>query len=168
MKTIQLSQGKVAMVDDDDYSLVMQYKWYARLHRYTWYAQTATPGNLNRKMGLHNLILGCKGVDHKDGDGLNNQRANLRPCTVGQNNSNNRLRKDSSTGFKGVTRESGASPSWRARIRKNGKYVSVGSFGTAEQAAHAYDAAAKAQYGEFARLNFPLIRDTENRIRNEP
>jgi len=91
-------------------------------------------------------------VDHKDGDGLNNQRSNLRRSSALQNSQNQRLSRRNKSGFKGVFFKG---PKWMASIRMNGRSTHLGMFDSAEAAALAYDAAAAAAFGEFARLNFP-------------
>jgi hypothetical protein len=102
---IPLTQGKVAQIDPEDWPLVASYRWYA--YKSTdgkWYAHaTALDGSRAKaKVKMHNLILGCKSVDHWDGDGLNNRRLNLRPCTNAQNQQNTGSRGGSSR-FKGVS-----------------------------------------------------------------
>jgi hypothetical protein len=103
---------------------------------------------------MHRLILRVDAntqVDHRDGNGLNNTRGNLRPATHAQNQHNSRLRKDNQSGFKGVHRQGNR---WVARIRVDGEQKHLGSFRTPEEAARAYDAAALRLRGEYARLNF--------------
>src|SRR6185369_4370410 len=106
MKEIQLTQGKVALVDDEDYEGLSAFTWHAYCNQNGgWYARSSS---LSRKNGgkhlwMHRLILNCpngKQVDHKDGDGLNNQRYNLREATQAQNMYNMGLRADSKSGFK--------------------------------------------------------------------
>lgn len=104
---------------------------------------------------MHREILhvpkGVK-VDHKNGNGLDNQRHNLRPATTLQNSQGFQIRrKSNNTGFRGVGhRRKG----FRARITINKTEVYLGDFPTALQAANAYDAAARAHFGEFAHPNF--------------
>lgn len=92
-------------------------------------------------------------VDHINGDGLDNTRNNLRAVTPAENLRNQRLRKDNTSGFKGVSRHEGR---WRARVRVDGKYTHVGLFDSAEDAARAYDEAARNMHGIFARTNEEL------------
>ena len=146
MKTIKLTQGKVALVDDEDYDFLMQWKWHITMggSRKTYYACRAK--RIPRLM--HNVLLNPpKGmqVDHKDRDGLNCQRSNLRICTHGENQMNKGVWAKS--GYKGVT--------IYAHIGGGGNKKALGTFTTAEAAARAYDKEAKKLYGEFALLNFP-------------
>lgn len=91
-------------------------------------------------------------TDHKDGDGLNNQKYNLRVCNSFQNQANRKLQKNNRTGFKGLLKKCNR---WRALITTNRKRIYLGSFKTKQDAAKAYDKAAQKYFGEFARLNFP-------------
>lgn len=143
------------MVDDADYERVNKYKWHAVKTPYTWYAQRAVHvpfGASPQAKRLHRFLLNAQRydiVDHKDGDGLNNQRNNIRLCSTVDNGRNRVCPK---VGFKGVTKENSK---WLAKIRINSYQQRLGLFGSAKEAAQAYDAAAKKHYGEFARLNFP-------------
>ena len=89
-------------------------------------------------------------MDHKDGNGLNNTRNNLRLCTVSQNQCNSRVRRTSRTGYKGVCLRGNKIA---ARIKINGESIFLGYFKTVEDAARAYNEAAIVIHGEFARLN---------------
>ena len=152
MKEIPLSQGKVALVDDEDYELVSQYRWAADRRRKSWYART----KINRKpVYMHRLILGCvKGeqVDHANVDGLDNRRRNIRKCSHGDNQHNQHLKKSNKSGYKGVffIAKSGK---YLAFIRYNHRRYHLGYFAKAEDAAAAYDVAARQLRGEFARPN---------------
>jgi hypothetical protein len=104
---------------------------------------------------MHRAILeGAPQVDHIDGDGLNNQRSNLRPATQAQNMANSRKYSTNTSGFKGVGWHK-AAKKWRADITFDYKTRYLGLFPTAEDAARAYDSAAKSLFGVFACLNFP-------------
>jgi len=93
-------------------------------------------------------------VDHADRDKKNNRRNNLRPCTLSQNQSNKLVHRNNKSGYKGVSLHS-QSDKWRAIINHNKKKISLGLFFSKEEAAKAYDEAARRLQGEFARLNFP-------------
>lgn len=158
MKTIPLTQGKVALVDDGDYDLLNQWKWLAwrsNRGRGVFYALRAARLK-GKDIRMHNLILPPPPgmlVDHRDGDGLNNQRHNLRLATMSQNIAAAQFRPPAS-GFRGVYlhRISGR---YNARIKVNQREKSLGYFETAIDAARAYDKAATMAWGEFARLNLP-------------
>lgn len=156
MRTIQLSKGHKTVVDDEDFDLVSPHKWCAMpTHHGGIYAMHKNHRGLSVLM--HRLIIGASTgemVDHIDGDKLNNRRANLRRCTVAQNNQNCGIRKNNVSGFKGVGFLLGKGK-YQARIRHNGKRHYLGSFTNAKEAALAYDAAARKFHGEFARVNFP-------------
>lgn len=91
-------------------------------------------------------------IDHIDGNGLNNQKANLRPCSRSQNMANQKIRTSSITGFKGVHFNK-RDLVFTAFIRLNRKLKYLGSFKDAQDAAAAYNAAAIENFGEFAKLN---------------
>lgn len=93
-------------------------------------------------------------VDHKDGDKLNNREMNLRVATNGQNIANSRSRKGASSSYLGVHWHK-QNMNWVVAITKDYQQVHLGSFWDEVEAAHAYDAAARAIHGEFARVNFP-------------
>lgn len=149
MKEIPLTQGKVALVDDADFERVSRFKWYAVKSHRNWYVR--------RRQGeggqwLHHFVFGEKTkLDHRDNDGLNNQRGNLRPCSNRQNGGNRRPQKHSSR-YKGVTWWKNQKK-WVATINYETR-IHLGYFASEEQAAHAYDAAAKKLFGEFALVNF--------------
>lgn len=157
VKEILLTQGKVAYVDDEDYELVHKYNWYACRVRdsHLWYAQRMGP---ERKMiRLHNFIMGCTGVDHADGDGLNCVRSNLRVASAGQQVMNTGLYRTNTSGFKGVSQIHNGK--YIAYISINRKRTFLGTYNTAEEAAHARDKKAKELQGEFVTLNFPEEQD---------
>jgi hypothetical protein len=164
MKTVPLhgkkAAGRVVLVDDEDYDLVMQFRWFitererdGRFHGP--YAHTrAWLGECYRGLKMHILITGWPMVDHKDHDGLNNQRANLRPATVTQNQQNTRSRLGSTSRFKGICWNRGRGK-WLVQIGIDGRNRYLGQSHDEEDAARMYDRAAWAAFGEFAVLNFP-------------
>jgi hypothetical protein len=106
---------------------------------------------------MHRALLAVAGpVDHTNGDGLDNRRANLRAATCTENARNVRVHRDNLAGWKGVSK---APPRvrarWRARIWVDGRELRLGYFDDPEAAARAYDAAAREYFGAFAALNFP-------------
>lgn len=91
-----------------------------------------------------------KYIDHKDGDSLNNKIENLREATQSQNAANQRLRKNNTSGIKGV-RFNDRYQKWTAAVMVNGKHISLGCYQSAEEAKHAYEIGSKKYFGEFAR-----------------
>ena len=158
MREIALSQGKTAIVDNQDYDELAQYKWRAYKDRHTWYAMRNTPRGAGRRtvVQMHRQILGAgpgQQVDHWDGDGLNNQRENLRECTNQENAANQHHKTAGCTSrYKGVCwHERGGK--WQALIRVNYRGVHLGYFDDEADAARAYNAAAVEFFGAFAYLN---------------
>jgi hypothetical protein len=158
MKTIPLTQGLFALVDEADYEILSQFKWYAQKIRHTAYAVRAIQidGKVCKAL-MHRVLLGDAAagshVDHRDGDGLNNTRCNLRACSHAENNRNRRINKVSATGFKGVGTQKGSLVNpYRARIHTNGESKYLGCFPTPELAHAAYCEAARRFYGDFARF----------------
>ena len=147
-REIKLTQGQVAIVDDGDYECLSRNKW----HYDQGYAKrTIWKNGINVHVFMHRQILGFPSnaqIYHIDRNGLNNQRENLRLCTGRQNAHNRKLRSDTNTGFKGVTRYGGR---YKARITVNGKRLLLGHFDRAEDAHKAYVDAAKSNFGEFFR-----------------
>lgn len=169
MKTVPLhgkvAAGRVALVDDEDYELVMQYRWSVRevkqsgdrrpLGPYAWTYIRAAGSPKGGSITMHNLIMGIIGVDHVNHNGLDNRRReNLRPATQGQNTGNKRKQAGASSQYKGV-HWSKRKARWMAVLNAGGNYRHLGSFTDEAVAARAYDAAAREAYGEFACVNFP-------------
>lgn len=160
MKELRLTQGKVALVDDADFEiLVSNGKWQAIEKKPgQFYASKSIFVTKHRKhhIAMHRFLLGVTDksiqVDHINGDGLDNRRENLRLCTQTQNNANNRIGIRNKSGFKGVSWFKPVSK-WRATIVFNKKQTSLGYFTDPKEAAKAYNAAAEVAFGEFARIN---------------
>lgn len=155
MRVIELSKGHVAIVDDEDFLELAQYKWCIGGHGYAYRAMKNCESHPRKVIYMHRAILGdIPGmvIDHINGNKLDNRRCNLRHATRGQNNANAGLRKNNTTGFKGVSirRDTGK---FMAQITVNGVNRKLGTFATAEEAHAAYAAEAKNNYGEFAKLN---------------
>lgn len=153
---IPLTRGLVAVVDTADLDfLLSQGSWQARTESHTSYAvRVFKVDGVRRLIPMHGLLLGIRGVDHVNGDGLDNRRVNLRPATAQQQSRNQRRRSDNTTGYKGVVWVPSRSR-WRARFTVDGKLRYLGTFTDPVEAAKAYDAAVREAFGEFARLNFP-------------
>ena len=147
------ANGRNIEIDEADFPLVSAHKW--TVYRYGRGVEYAVYWDGKRNVYLHRFLLGSPAgmiIDHINGDGLDNRRANLRICSNLENRRNQKLRVDSASGYKGVCRNSGK---WQAKIRIEGKWHSLGLFVDKEDAARAYDAAAIRTFGDFARLNFP-------------
>jgi hypothetical protein len=162
MIEIPLTRGKVAKIDDQDFHLIGRFKWHVRSAPRTLYAVRGLPtvgAGTRKKVSMHSAIFGAVPVgfvcDHIDGDGLNNQRANLRIATPRLNNVNRfmpKLGAVSATKFRGVRKRG---RKFLARIKDGGAWAfGLGTFFTPEEAAYAYDLAAARRFGEFAVLNF--------------
>lgn len=145
-KEIQLTQGQVALVDDEDYEALSQWKWYAHRNYNTFYARrniSLTNGKQVMVL-MHHAIIGRPNpglkTDHKDGDGLNNQRYNIHYVTNRQNSQNKRYynRDKPSSQYPGVSWAKHAKK-WRARIQINGKYKHLGYFEEELDAAQTYE-----------------------------
>ncbi|NLH45016.1 MAG: Fis family transcriptional regulator [Acholeplasmataceae bacterium] len=155
MKEIILTQNKTALVDDDDFDLLIQFRWWAVNEHNHFYASTEING---KQIKMHRFLLnpsiGQK-VDHVDGNGLNNQRNNIRICNTSQNAMNSKKCADGRSKYKGVwIVNKGKKKRIRAALRLNGVLISLGSFKDELTAAKAYDKAALKYFGEFANLNF--------------
>ncbi len=157
-RRIKLTGGKFAIVDPEDFEELNAYKWHAAKGGHTFYAIRSiyNKGHITT-VKMHRQIINPpdgRVVDHKNHEGLDNRKANLRPATRAQNcwNSINLPKKDSSR-YRGVRRDKDGDK-WRAVISVNGKHVHLGYFTDENEAAKAYDAAAKKYRGEFAVLNF--------------
>ncbi len=147
------ASDEVALVDSEDVDLVIHTTWFLRCVRGTKYA-------VNGRHGLmHTMIMNPPNgmlVDHRDGNGLDNRRSNLRLCTPSQNQANRKKRGNHSSRFKGV-RKYRLRGNWRAEIVVEGKCIFLGYFDTELEAAMAYDRAARESFGEYACLNIPRL-----------
>lgn len=151
MKTITLTQGQIALVDDQDFEELSKYKWFAikSVSGYTFYA--GRKDHNHKTVLMHHHILGSTiQTDHKNSIGTDNQRHNLRQCTSHQNQGNQILRMGGTSKYKGVHR---AKNRWCAQISVNGRRTYIGIFKSEEDAAVAYNNKAKELFGSFARLN---------------
>lgn len=144
--------GKFAQVDDEDYDFLMKWRWfcvYIKNSSNYYVIRNSTSGPTR----MHVLLIGKRDglvIDHIDGDGLNNQKINLRHCTHSQNGYNRKNYRNSFSKYKGVSFHC---KKWMARIMYNKEPVYIGSFHTEEDAALAYNKYAKELFGEFAQLN---------------
>jgi HNH endonuclease/AP2 domain len=153
MKYIELTRGYQAIVDDDDYEDLVKYNWH---HHKNGYAMRHERVNGKRvPIRMHRVVISAPDgydVDHKNGDKLDNRKANLRLATRSQNNYNKGVQSNSSSGFKGVS-WSKQRNKWRARIHVDKKEINLGFFEYQIDAAFAYNEAAIKYHGEFAKLN---------------
>lgn len=160
MKTIPVGKY-IALVDDQDYEILKGYSWRPVAGINTMYACTniKDQDGKYKTYGMHRMILGLTDsnilADHKDLNGLNNQRYNLRVADHSQNCNNKSLAPDNKTGYKGVSHYYLDKNRFVAQVKKDKKSYYLGIFNTKEEAAIAYDLKAKELFGEFAYLNFP-------------
>lgn len=155
MKKIPLSQGQFALVDDSDFDWLSQWKWHAQKNHNTYYAVRSVRVNGKGTLILmHREILGLTDPkiygEHWDGDGLNNQRSNLRPATNSENQKNKNPRGTSK--YLGVSWHK-IGCKWRCNIVINGESKHLGLFTDEIQAALKYNEYARIHHGNFARLN---------------
>ena len=150
-----MTQGKYALVDNENYSFLNQWKWYAHLEHGNWYAiRNYGLRPFRKRIRMQQVVLDTNNlVDHIDGNGLNNQSRNLRLATNAQNLYNKDINKNNSTGYKGVHFNKIANK-FQAGITIDGKKVYLGLFENVIDAAKKYDEKAVEFFGEFAKTNF--------------
>lgn len=162
MKELQLSQGLFAQVDDEDFETASAFKWTALKQKRTYYAYRMVKRDGKQKaIYLHRWLMKTPRdmvTDHRDGNGLNCQRSNLRICTKTQNAQNiQKIRKSTTSKYKGVFAYTKTVTQIRryfqVSIQAEGKEYSLGIFRDEIAAAKAYNAAAIKYHGEFASLN---------------
>lgn len=161
-RLIPLTQDKFAIIDAADMHLVDQWNWSASRRKnrkgIRWYAVRGTSvKGKGVRIYMHREIMAASStaeIDHRNGDGLDNRRSNLRVATRQQNTRNAGLRSNNTSGYKGVwwSRVSGK---WACGITINARNIHLGLFLSKREAARAYDVAAANCFGEFARPNFP-------------
>jgi hypothetical protein len=158
-RRIDLGEGEWTILDLRDYYRLRDFKWYLSGNGTKLYAaRNIKTGPAQTKIvRMHREIMGEPVgllVDHRNCDGLDNRRENLRPATSSQNACNRQKKKSkSSSQFRGVCYEKRARK-WTAVIYSEGKRIWIGTFETEIEAGRAYDEAAKKYHGEFAHLNF--------------
>jgi hypothetical protein len=141
-----------ALIDATDFEAIRDKHVWVVERRRTCYVQVQLS---DRKDYLHRMLLNAPPkvpVDHDNHNGLDNRRANIQVSTPRRNSLNAQLRRDNRSGFRGVTWDS-TREKWRVEIAGSG----IGRFDDVVEAAHAYDAAARARYGAFAQVNFPRV-----------
>ncbi len=161
MKQIDVSTptypNTFALVDDKDYEEISKHKWTVDKCRGKFYAKRKTwADGKQKKLLMHVVIMGKidnKEIDHRNGNGLNNQRHNLRHCTHAENCRNQDIYSSNTSGYKGVSWDSRTNK-WKAYVKYSRKQIHLGYFTCLIKAAKAYDSAAKKHYGEYAKFNF--------------
>lgn len=164
MKQLQLAQGYISLVDDEDFEWLSKWKWYAMkkkrgsdvyirsVQRGTFYSDGTW-----KLLYLHRLLMKLQWgdkrvVDHINGNPLDNRKANLRVCTTPQNVRNRGKNSNNTSGYKGVSWDK-EKKKWSANIWLNNKSYFIGYYKTAKEASKAYDKKAIKMHGEFAYLN---------------
>ena len=151
MAKVKLTKNKYALVDDENFEWLNQFKWHLSSSGYA--VRKIGPAGKQRNIYMHRIVLKCpnnKETDHINRNRIDNQRTNLRIASRSQNASNRECPRSSD--YRGIQHRT--VNSWRATIRINGKSFSLGHFASSKLAALAYDRAAKKYFGEFARCNF--------------
>lgn len=146
------SKGRVVLISIEDESIILGHAWRIKPNKHTSYVRRYEK---SKDVLLHRVLMSPPPslfVDHKNGNGLDNRRENLRLATREQNGMNRLRGKRGKSGFIGVYPNCGR---WRAMVATETKRINIGQFDTPEEAARARDALAVSVYGEFATLNFP-------------
>ena len=157
MKQIPLTKDQVALIDDADFELVNKYHWYSN----EGYAIAYHKG---RRIRMHRLILNAsksRKVDHRNRNPLDNQRANLRLCSVKENNRNVNIRKDNTSGYKGVSLDK-TTGHWKPLVYVDGRQKTFGQFKDKHHAALARDLWAVFFHKEFASTNFNVVSTNDS------
>lgn len=170
----KLGEGKYALVDDKHYDLLSRLSWHAKYNHSTYYAATYINTRRRNPDGrwryyevmMQNLIMPPHGnylIDHRDGNGLNNQESNLRYANRTQNGANRRIASNNVSGYVGV-HWCNTINKWVSRIRVRQKTINLGSYDDVTEAARVRDQAAIRYFGEFAKLNFPTDENSPSNV----
>lgn len=153
-KEIELTKGKVAIVDDEDFEWLSQWKWNCNKREYARRKGRVSDGDrCGKYVAMHREIVHCPDgyvVDHIDGNTLNNQKSNLRICTQKDNVRNSSNYSSMMGNYKGVTKRE---KSFMVRIGVDFDRIYIGRFSDEIAAANAYNYYAKIYHGEFAKVN---------------
>lgn len=154
---VALTKGRFALVDEEDFEMVTRYSWYTHESRGGTYARSWTPKPDRKPLRLHHLVLGLEPgsgqmVEHKNQDGLDCRKENIRLCTESQNRMNTK-KKFGRSKYKGVSWFRGGK--WKAGIRASNQFHFLGYFDDEIEAAKAYDSKCRELHGMFGRYNFP-------------
>ena len=150
MREISLTQGLVAIIDDEDFESISKFTWNAKANYNTFYAATG-----KKTTYMHRLLcprLNGMVVDHINGDGLDNRKENLRCASPTINRLNSRISKHNTSGYVGVSLEK-RTGRWTSSVRLFGQNIHLGTFSTKEEAALVHDLAL-IERGYFDGLNF--------------
>ena len=163
MKEIKLTQGKTAIVDDEDYEILSKSKWYAGYDGNNFYAKRSgfSVDGKRTIIRMHRVIMSSSygiEVDHRNGNTLDNRKENLRHCVCAENVKNRKFsQKNNKIGIKGVYWRSDIKK-FRTEIQVDGKQIYLGYFDVLGDADSAYRIAEEKYFGEFARgYNKPLL-----------
>ena len=164
---IELTQGKVAIADAEDFQWLSEFKWHAHERGRSWYARRAAS---KKTIFMHRAILEHHGydltsgeVDHINGDGLDNRKSNLQVISHAENIRKSRVQINNKSGFRGVSWHKG-DRRWQVVIEVDNIKNYIGSFRSKIAAALAYDRAAKKCFGKFAKLNLPDIKNNQMQL----
>ncbi len=153
MSEIELTQGKIALVDDEDFTALSQHKWfYMKVNEDLGYAARKINGSI---IYMHNIIMNplpSFQVDHINWNGIDNQKFNLRITTKSGNLQNKRKQSNKTSKFLGVSRDS-RKPKWRSQAKLKQKKIALGLYDNEEDAAKAYDEKVLELHGEHALTN---------------
>lgn len=157
MKEVKLTKNKISIIDDEDFDKVSKYKWHCLANNYAarkFYYGKKDNKWITKYIRLHQFILNefNKEIDHINGNRLDNRKENLRFCDRTLNNANIGLKRNNTSGYKGV-RKNKQINKWFASISAYKKVYYLGSFENKIDAAKAYNEKAKELFGKFARLN---------------
>jgi len=160
MATLILKTGENVLVDDEDFYWINQWRWQAisiKNKKYVFRSRRNNHLGYTSRAYLHRIVMRTEDkhliVDHINGNTLDNRKENLRICTKSENNKNTSSHKNSSSIYLGVSYDK-LRKKWNAQLKHNGLWKLAKRYNTEEEAAKAYDIAAKEHFGEFANLNF--------------